>query len=394
MPTSTDVEIASDPYDRLLHAYESAIAASAGIRHAVAFSYGRTALWSALQALGLKPGHEVVLSPLTCQVVPLVLLALKLRPVYADIDPETLNLDAGAARRAITPATRAILFQHTYGISAGLREADAMARNAGLRLIEDCAQCLPVASGEELPGARDRIVIYSNNLRKPMPAGSGGVVATNDEELAQEMSRLRDALPGENLVSQLRLRTEVLLHRHVLRPSRYWLLYELSRRYLNGRRTTSAAAAIATQVDAIARRPSSFRLRLGLRWAARIDAIAQHSRHCVEDYAKLLTGSSGLLIPAAAQERVLYYYPVRSRRKAEWLRQAKQSRIELIAWPVRTPIFPMEDAAETARLGYAPGMCPHADRMAGELVGLPTEEQITQHDRQAIVALIRNAMAS
>src|SRR4051794_17744290 len=101
------------------NAYERQFAGQIGATHAVAFGYARTGLWAILSALELRPGDEVVLSPLTCKVVPLTLLSLKLKPVYADISMETLNLDPTSLRGALTPATKAILFQHTYGIQAG-----------------------------------------------------------------------------------------------------------------------------------------------------------------------------------------------------------------------------------------------------------------------------------
>jgi dTDP-4-amino-4,6-dideoxygalactose transaminase len=379
--------------DRLLREYEAAFAATAGIRHAIAFSYGRTALSATLSALGLERGHEVVLSPLTCEVVPLALLALDLRPIYADIDPNTLNLSSDAADRAITPAARAVLFQRTYGIADGVREIRALARRHGLRLVEDCAQCLPLKSDTEPAGQEQSVAIYSNNLRKPLPAGAGGIAATNDEALAREIACLRDALPAETLASGLRLRAEAFLHRHLLRPSRYWFLYRLSRRYLAAPRNLPVAEAIAAQIDVAARMPSNFRLRRGLSWSARIEQVAAHSRQCVAHYATSLRDKPELLIPAAANGDVLYFYPVRVRNKPEVLREAEQRRLELIAWPVRTPIFPLEDAAQASSLGYEIGMCPQADRTAEELVGLPTHEQITREHRQAIVALIRDTAA-
>jgi perosamine synthetase len=394
MLRSVDSQAVTGDDGGLLNECEKAFASATRTRHAVAFSFGRTALWATLSALRLEPGQEVVLSPLTCHVVPLVLLALKLRPVYADIDPDTLNLDSEAVQRAITPATRAILFQHTYGISAGVDEVLQLARRAGLPLVEDRAQCLPLAHAKDRSRQPGVVAIYSNNLRKPLPAASGGIATTNDESLAHALGRLRDGLPEEGLASRVRLRAEVFLHRHLLRPSRYWLLYRLSRRYLSGPRNPSLATAIATQIDSAALRPSPFRLRQGLAWVERIHTIAAHSRQCVEDYAQSLQSCSESMIPAAANESVLYYFPVRVRAKFELLRQAQDRKIEVIAWPVRTPIYPLENASEVADLGYETGMCPRADQMAKELVGLPTEEQITRDHRRAIVALVREALRS
>src|SRR5262245_45708157 len=189
----------------MLQQYESAFANATQLEHAIGFAYGRTALAAIFRALGFAAGDEIVLSPLTCKVVPLVLLSLKLRPVYVDIDPATLNLDARAAASAITTKTRAILFQRTYGIGAGIREAKALADAHGIPLIEDCAQCLPMASGDPAPGHLGLAAIYSNNLRKPMPAASGGMAATNDAKLAGEIRRYRDALPAEGLPVRVRL---------------------------------------------------------------------------------------------------------------------------------------------------------------------------------------------
>src|SRR3954471_18842857 len=92
-------------------AYERQFAGQIGAAHAVAFGYARTALSAIFSAMELRHGDEVILSPLTCKVVPLTLLSLNLRPIYADVSPKTLNLDAAAVQRAIGPATRAILFQ-------------------------------------------------------------------------------------------------------------------------------------------------------------------------------------------------------------------------------------------------------------------------------------------
>ena len=369
----------------LLHQYETAFAKSTQLEHAIGFAYARTALATVLRALGFVAGDEIVLSPLTCKVVPLVLLSLKLRPVYVDIDPATLNLDANATVPAITPKTRAILFQRTYGMSAGIREAKALADAHGIPLIEDCAQCLPMASGDPPPGHVGLATIYSNNLRKPMPAASGGIAATNDGKLASEISRYRDALTTEGFPARLRLRTEVVLHEHLLTPSRYWTLYGLSRRFLSGSPAETASAAIANEVSNTAHALSSFRIQQGLRWLRRLSEISAHSLECSAEYSRHLREYS---VAAAKAETFLYYFPVRIRRKEELLRKAAEKKVELIAWPIRNPIFPLESDADAISLGYKPGMCPHADRIALELVGLPTEEQIDAVHRQKITSLV------
>ena len=116
---------------RRVREYEERFAAVVGVEHALAFSYARVGLRAVLRALGAHPGDEIVLSPLTCKVVPLALLSLGLKLVYADISADTLNLDPDALEGAISPRSRAILFQHTYGSSTGIDQVAAVAARRG-----------------------------------------------------------------------------------------------------------------------------------------------------------------------------------------------------------------------------------------------------------------------
>src|SRR5262249_42446204 len=115
------------------------------VGHAVTFGYARHALINLLLCTGSRPGDAVVLSPLTCKVVPLALLAAGLAPVYADVSAGTLNLDAPRVADAVAARTGAVLFQHTYGNPAGVTAVAEVAAARSATLIEDCAQCLPVA---------------------------------------------------------------------------------------------------------------------------------------------------------------------------------------------------------------------------------------------------------
>src|SRR5262245_51595508 len=101
----------------VIEAYERRFAEVLGVPYAVAFSQARSAMVAILTAAGVKGGEAVALSPLTCEVVPLALLAGGFHPVYLDIADGTLNLEAGAL--AAAAPVRAVVFQHTYGLSTG-----------------------------------------------------------------------------------------------------------------------------------------------------------------------------------------------------------------------------------------------------------------------------------
>jgi dTDP-4-amino-4,6-dideoxygalactose transaminase len=371
-------------------AFEKEFVRIVNVAHAITFAYARHALANILSAAGLRAGDEVVLSPLTCKVVPLSLLSLGLKPVYADISLNTLNLDPGCAEAAVGSACRAILFQHTYGNSAG---AQAIARSAAEKrvlMIDDCAQCLPYAGdNQSSPGSWGQAAIFSNNLLKPLPAGSGGVAVTKDSKLAGKIRQVRDNLATRGTLAEIRLRAEVWLHRLILRPALYWPLFRLNARWDRSYKTRPVDVEIADEITGKAHRVSGYQMRQGIRWLGRIEAIATHRRRCCEEYTAVLSGASHLVLPAAGTLQPLYYFPVLVKNKPQLLQEAQRKRIELVAWPVKTPIYPIEQEQDLYRYGYEPGSCPVAEKVAATLIGLPTHSKITAAHRKRIVDLLQ-----
>ena len=116
-------------------AYEAVFAARVGCAHAFSFAAGRMALYALLEALELQPGDEVVLPGFSCVVVANALRYRGLHPVFADIDPRTFNLDPERAAARLSPRTRALYLQHTFGISAEAERLRALADRHGLLVI-------------------------------------------------------------------------------------------------------------------------------------------------------------------------------------------------------------------------------------------------------------------
>ena len=145
----------------------------------------------ALLAAGIGPGDEVVTSPMTWASTGNMILAVGARPVFADIDPGTLNLDPDAAARVVGPRTRALLPVHFAGQPVDLDAFAALAMRHGLVLIEDAAHALgttyrgrPIGSG---PGS----AVFSFHPIKAITTGEGGMVTTDDAALAERLRLLR-----------------------------------------------------------------------------------------------------------------------------------------------------------------------------------------------------------
>src|SRR6185503_20340334 len=122
--------------------FEAALAGRLGAGHAVSASYGRMAFYYVLKALDLPSGSEIVLPALTFWVIPELARVAGLKVVFADVDPKTFTMDPQALERAITPATRAVVPTHLYGLPCDMDAIMAVASRHHLRVIEDCAHAL------------------------------------------------------------------------------------------------------------------------------------------------------------------------------------------------------------------------------------------------------------
>jgi len=223
-----------------------------------------------------------------------------------------------------------------------------------------------------------------------MPAGSGGVAVTDNHRLAAAVRERRDRLPRRGRLAEAGLWVERQLHRHLLRPKLYWPLFEINRSFGSGYRTRSLAAEIADEIDDRACQISASQARTGLSWLAGLPANAAHRRSNCADYADALREIKGLKTPCAGAVEPLYYFPALVEEKRELLRQARRRLLEIIPWPLQTPIYPVEREADLPAYGYSPGSCPVAEETARRLIGLPTGSTVDQRQRDALTALLRD----
>jgi dTDP-4-amino-4,6-dideoxygalactose transaminase len=173
-------------------ALEKEIAAYCGTAYAVGCASGTDALLLALSALEIGPGAEVILPPFTFFATVGAVCRLGARPVFADIDPETYNLDPEEVEKKITSKTRAILPVHLYGQCAEMEPLWELAEGHGLHLVEDAAQALGAEYQGTRAGALGAIGCFSFYPTKNLGTyGDAGMVVTNDADWAARMACLR-----------------------------------------------------------------------------------------------------------------------------------------------------------------------------------------------------------
>ncbi len=164
--------------------FEAAYAAFQGSRFAVTCTNGTTALEMGLRALGVVEGDEVIVPPYTFIATASAVVTLGAIPVFADIDPDTLCLDPADVARKITPRTRAIVPVHVGGRMADMERLNALAAEHGLQVLEDAAHAWGSQWRGRGAGTWGRAGTFSFQVSKNLTAGEGGILVTNDEELA------------------------------------------------------------------------------------------------------------------------------------------------------------------------------------------------------------------
>jgi perosamine synthetase len=163
-----------------------------GRRHAIAVSNGTTALEAAVGALRLDPGDEVILPTFTIISCVAAILRADLKPVVVDCDANTWNMDVGKIEEKITLRTRAIMVVHIYGLPVDMGPIQSIAERYGLRIIEDASEMIGQTYRGKRCGSFGDISTFSFYPNKHITTGEGGMILTDDDELAERCRSLRN----------------------------------------------------------------------------------------------------------------------------------------------------------------------------------------------------------
>ena len=176
--------------------FEAAFAARVGAAHAVGVSSGTAGLHLALRAVGVSDGAEVVTSPFSFVASANVALYERARPVFADIDPVTLNLDPDAAAAAVTERTAALLPVHVFGYPADVAALERL----GLPIVEDACEALGAAYPDgRAVGGRGHPAVFGFYANKQLTTGEGGMVTVDDAALRERMDSERNQGRAPNM---------------------------------------------------------------------------------------------------------------------------------------------------------------------------------------------------
>jgi perosamine synthetase len=294
--------------------FERAFAARLGSGTAVATSYGRMAFFHILRALDLPAGSEIVIPALTFWVIPELARRAGLRPVFADVDPATFTLDPAALERAITPATRAVVPTHLYGLPCDMDPIVTMARRHGLAIIEDCAHALGATYRGRPVGTLGDAALFSFQTLKPLNAFGGGMAVIQDPAVAERVRGQVYSLPWPD-EGRVRNRFKIgRAQRFFTQPGMFTLvafpiLWTAS--WFNANPDVYLWETIRP-LDPL---PAAYRERfpnaqaaVGLAALERLDAWTAASQAHARAIDRVLAGSPGVQVPVVPDDRTHVYY--------------------------------------------------------------------------------------
>jgi dTDP-4-amino-4,6-dideoxygalactose transaminase len=326
--------------------FEKDFAAFCGAKHAIGVGNGTDALWFALLALGVGPGDEVITAPSTFMATAEAISYTGAKPVFADIDATTYNLDPAKLKGALTSKTKAIIPVHLFGQPADMDPILEFARSHGLPVVEDACQAHGAEYKGRRAGALGQVGCFSFYPGKNLGAvGEAGGIVTDDAALAERMRVLRDH-------GQVRK----YHHTHV-----GW----------NGR------------MDGIQGAVLSIKLRHLARWNTQRRV---HARR----YAELLEGLDGVSLPieAAYARHVYHVYAVRVARRDQVLAELGERGV---ACGIHYPV-PVHLQEAYASLGLGRGSFTVAERCAGEFLSLPMFAELTEEQVEHVASSLRQVV--
>lgn len=346
---------------------EETYAGMVGARFGVACTSGTAAIHSALIALGISPGDEVITSPITDMGSVIPIMYQGAAPVFADLDPRTYNLLPESVEERITPRTRAVLAVHLAGNACDLAGLLAVCERHGVPLVEDCAQAFGCVYRGRAVGTWGKLGCFSFNEFKHISCGDGGMVVTDDEELA----------------ARLRLATDKCYDR---RPG---IAVRNPTFLANNYRMTELQGAVA------------------LAQCRKLDEIVRRRRAWCGRLTEMLAGVPGIMLPQITEgcDPSWWFYMMRAEGAADRADALAKAMGEegipvgahYIGAPVYDyPLFRNGSAFTRGRHAYldytyGPGLCPNAEAILATCLILGINEGYTEQDLEETALGIRRA---
>ena len=339
--------------------FERRFAAICGARHAVGVSNWTTGAALVLHAWGIGAGDEVIVPSLTFIATVNVIRHVGAKPVFADVDAGTYNIDPKDAARKITSRTRVLMPVDQLGLPCNIDAFNALARRHGLHVLDDAACAFASQNNDRPVGSLAEVTVFSLHARKVVTTAEGGMIVTDDGEFADRLRRLRHQ--GMSLSD---------FARHSMSPTVFESYPEIGYNY----RITDIQAGI------------------GLAQLDRLDDILARRREVADRYRRALAGHRAFIPPHVPSGLSPNWqsYQIALRRDAPVTRNAVMERLHALGIPTRRGVMASHLEPPYRDSG---AVLPHTESVAANALQLPMHPALTPAQQDRVLAALDTAVA-
>jgi perosamine synthetase len=357
---------------------------------AISFASGRVGFYAILEALGIQKDDEIILQAFTTVALPNVIKSFGAIPIFVDIEKETFNIDLNKIEERITPNTKAIIIQHTFGNPAEVEEIASIAKKYELSLIEDCAHSLGAEYKGTKTGNFSDAAFFSFGRDKVVSSVSGGMVIAQNKDLAEKIRKIQNKMQ----FPEKREIAKNLLHPIITMPALFTynlfslgkvIMFATTKMKILNRAYSEVEKNGKFDAEGQKKMPNSL-ARIALNQMSYIEKFNKHRIEIAEYYEKNIKESDFYKQSINFENKNIYlWYTILVNKKRKMIKEAAKSNIILGDW------FPQAIGPESVDLekaGYQKGDCPIAEEISAACINLPTHHNIGKEQADKVIDFI------
>jgi len=339
------------------------------------YNKGRVALYAILKAIGTGQGDEVILQAFTCVVVANSIKYLGATPVYVDIRPDSYNMDVEKLKKAITPRTRVIICQNTFGLSTDLEAILEIAKERNIFTVEDCTHGFGGTYHGKPNGLFCDASFFSMQWNKPFSSGIGGFLLVNNLLLAPRIKAMEKEKLKPKFTSGITFKALFFARRYLLTDRNYWHLLRLYR-WLS-KNNLVIGSSRGEELEGVVMPPRYFmdygnqQAKEGLRNIGNLEKIINLRKANAKMYSQFLEKNSKTFVHAEfVGDHSFLKYPLIVNNRELFTQRAEEASIRLGDWFI-SPLHPV--IKDLSEWNFDESLFPVASRIARHIINLPTE---------------------
>ncbi len=368
-----------------------------GVKYAFSFNSGRSAFFAILKSLNLEKQSGVLLQAFTCNAVPNPVLWSDLAPVYVDCNKDDFNIDVEDLKKKITPQTKVLIVQHTFGLPANMDEIISIVRDPkgtpGLILIEDCAHSLGAEFNGQKVGTLGKAAFFSFSRDKVISSVYGGMAVTNDEKIAKNLEQLQKEFGQPSMFWIFQQILHPILLGYIILPVYNFL--DLGKIFLVFSQVTHILSKAVSWKEKRGQRPDYFPKALpnamaimALNQFNKLEKFNNHRQKVANYYFEALKGGN-FKLPKKFENRknIFLRFTVKHPKAHEIIYDAWHKQNILLGDWYTSAIAPFDTKIE--QIKYKPGSCKNAEELSKTTLNLPTHINISKKNAECIINFLK-----